>query len=74
MSLQELKIGRSPHLRRNHAEEVVLDPYNIDSLDLSVYHLELEGAGEGLGHLSLPMEIYAYDDVMEDECRHGEEG
>ena len=73
MGLQELRRGGGLHLGGDDAEEVVLDADDIDSHHLPFVHDELEGAGELLVLLPLPMEVHADGHPVQDERRLGEE-
>ena len=68
MGLQEFQRGVRVHLRRYHAEQVVLQPYAVDGAYRVALHYEFEAAGETAGDLLLPVESYAYGHVVENEA------
>ena len=69
--LEELLRGRSTHLRRNHAEKIILDSDDVYGGQHSLLDNDLEGAGECLIFLSFPMEVLSDCDTVEYERGFG---
>ena len=69
VGLEQFQSGTGLHLGRNYAQKVVLLPDAVDGCYLAPFRDEFQASGKLEGALLLPVEIDAYDHVVEHERR-----